>query len=257
MNKVISILGCGWLGFPLSDHLRTLGYQVKGSTTSAHKIAKLQSIGIQAYSIDLKAAAPRYDDFLDTEVLIITLPATQLAYFDKLLKNISPSVKIIYTSTTSVYLPSEYPIDENGILDEKSPHLLIEKLLKINQNTTTILRLAGLFNAERHPGKWFANKVLSNPNAPVNLIHLDDCIGIIEQVIKKNIWEQTFNACTDEHPSRKDFYTRATQVIGQQIREVLDTSTLSKLIDNKLLKNTLDYHFKISLNAFLQDYEIS
>ena len=135
--------------------------------------------------------------------------------------------------------------------------LLIEKLLKINQNPTTILRLAGLFNAERHPGKWFANKVLSNPNAPVNLIHLDDCIGIIEQVIKKNIWEQTFNACTDEHPSRKDFYTRATQVIGQQIREVLDTSTLSKLIDNKLLKNTLDYHFKISLNAFLQDYEIS
>ena len=33
----ISIIGLGWLGLPLADHLIEQGYQVLGSTTSKEK----------------------------------------------------------------------------------------------------------------------------------------------------------------------------------------------------------------------------
>ena len=49
MNKNISIIGCGWLGFPLAKHLIRLGYHIKGSTTSKDKLTKLESEGIEAF----------------------------------------------------------------------------------------------------------------------------------------------------------------------------------------------------------------
>jgi hypothetical protein len=35
---------------------------------------------------------------------------------------------------------------------------------------------------------------LENPDAPINLIHQTDCIGIILKIIEKNSWGETYNA---------------------------------------------------------------
>mgnify|MGYP003615968040 CR=1 FL=1 len=40
----ISILGCGWLGFPLAQKLIETGYEVKGSTTSESKLEALKKV---------------------------------------------------------------------------------------------------------------------------------------------------------------------------------------------------------------------
>ena len=49
---------------------------------------------------------------------------------------------------------------------------------------TTIVRLGGLIGYSRNPGRFFNNKKLvSNPDSKVNLIHRDDCINIIEQIV--------------------------------------------------------------------------
>jgi 3-hydroxyisobutyrate dehydrogenase-like beta-hydroxyacid dehydrogenase len=45
----ISILGCGWLGFPLGKYLVEKGHFVKGSTTSESKIALLSKVGIEPF----------------------------------------------------------------------------------------------------------------------------------------------------------------------------------------------------------------
>jgi hypothetical protein len=41
---------------------------------------------------------------------------------------------------------------------------------------------------------------MDNPDAPINLIHQADCIGIILKIMKKNLGE-TYNAATPVHPS--------------------------------------------------------
>ena len=47
--KVVSVIGCGWLGFPLAKLLINKGFSVKGSTTQQEKISLLENAGIEAY----------------------------------------------------------------------------------------------------------------------------------------------------------------------------------------------------------------
>ena len=50
---------------------------------------------------------------------------------------------------------------------------------------TTVIRFGGLIGYDRMPGKFLTGKKdLPNGDAPVNLIHRDDCVQIIYQIIK-------------------------------------------------------------------------
>jgi 3-hydroxyisobutyrate dehydrogenase-like beta-hydroxyacid dehydrogenase len=51
--KQISILGCGWLGFPLAKSLHQKGFRVYGSTTSVEKISVFENAGITPFSLRL------------------------------------------------------------------------------------------------------------------------------------------------------------------------------------------------------------
>ena len=76
MNK-ISILGCGWLGFPLAKSLHSKGYEVKGSTTSESKLDVLKNAGILPFQIQLEEnqIIGNIEDFLkETDILVIDIP---------------------------------------------------------------------------------------------------------------------------------------------------------------------------------------
>ena len=54
------------------------------------------------------------------------------------------------------------------------------KILLKNKNNT-ILRFGGLIGEERNPLKYLIQKEeILNSDAPINYIHLKDCIGIIK-----------------------------------------------------------------------------
>ncbi|MEX1062848.1 MAG: NAD(P)-binding domain-containing protein, partial [Balneolaceae bacterium] len=53
----ISVLGCGWLGYPLSRHLVKKGHRVCGSTTSVKKLDLLKAAGITPCLIEVSARA--------------------------------------------------------------------------------------------------------------------------------------------------------------------------------------------------------
>ena len=48
MNN-IGILGCGWIGIPLSKLLIKKGYSIKGTATSIEKTQSLLKLGIKSY----------------------------------------------------------------------------------------------------------------------------------------------------------------------------------------------------------------
>ena len=73
----ISILGCGWLGFPLAKALIENGFSVKGSTTSTDKLTALENAGITPFLIEIgeKRINGDVDQFLDqSQILIINIP---------------------------------------------------------------------------------------------------------------------------------------------------------------------------------------
>lgn len=244
----ISILGCGWLGIPLAKQLISLGHLVKGSTRSNLKVEKLKVEGILPYVIDLKQLDNRLDAFLCSEVLIIAITDKKIEHYFNLISSIekSPITKVLFISSTSVYDNNDGVINENSSLND-SPLVQIESLFQSNSNfKSTILRFSGLLGYDRKPGNFFSAKaIIKNPEAYVNMIHQDDCISIIENIFLQDAWGFTFNASTDSHPTRRDFYTKEISKTGRNTPLFDENSDNNyKIIDSSLLKSELNYDFK-------------
>ncbi|MFY9242158.1 MAG: NAD(P)H-binding protein [Polaribacter sp.] len=244
--KKISVLGCGWLGKPLAVSFLEDGFSVKGSTTSEDKIDDLEALEIETYLVNI-SEFEEYDTFLESDILIIAITSKDVDGFENLIAQIQESSiqKVIFISSTSVYATINKVMTEE---DEtvKSPLTEIENLFR--ENTffeTTIIRFAGLFGGERHPANWFKNgRKIPQPKGFVNMIHQEDCIEIIHEIINQNCWNEIFNACSNHHPTRREFYTLAKLSKGFDLPEFEENEVYEwKIISSKKLQNVLGYEF--------------
>jgi nucleoside-diphosphate-sugar epimerase len=259
----ISILGCGWLGLPLAKALLENEFSVKGSTTSVDKLPTFVNFGIQPYLIALSEneITGNLDAFLEnSKILIIDVPpklrGSEKEKFVSKIKNTIPFIqkssieKVLFISSTSVYGQVNLIVTEETELnpDTESGKQLVqaEQLLQSNPNfKTTILRFGGLIGEDRHPIKFLAGrKNIENPNAPINLIHQDDCIGIILKIIKLDCWNETYNAATPFHPSRKEYYAQKAIEFNLPLPEFnSETLTFGKTIASSKVETIFEYTF--------------
>jgi len=244
--KSVSILGCGWLGIPLGVSLLDEGYSVKGSTTREEKLPLLEAQNIEPFIIDI-TSFEEFDDFLHADILIIAITSKAIDAFENLIAQIQNSSiqKVIFISSTSVYgRINKVMTEEDAVL--KTPLTAIEDLFRENSFfETTILRFAGLFGGERHPSNWFKNgRKIPQPKGFVNMIHQEDCIEIIHQIIDQNCWNETFNACSNHHPTRRDFYTVAKLSANAELPEFEENEEYEwKVISSKKVQAVLGYTF--------------
>ena len=244
-EKTYSILGCGWLGIPLAKHFISNGIQVNGSTTSLRKLDALKAIGVIPYLINIENTK-NYKDFLDCNVLIIMITSKQLDAYKNLIQEIESATvnNVIFISSTSVYPRYNKNYTET---DETQDTLLlkVENLFRHSKKfTSTIIRFAGLYGGKRHPGNWFKDRKIPQPNGFVNMIHRDDCIAIISQIISESIFGETFNACVNHHPTRKDFYSHARKRLNKPEPKFEEGEVLEyKIISSAKLIARLNYHF--------------
>ena len=72
----ISIIGCGWVGMPLAEHLIKLNYSVTGSTTDSQKRKDLINQQITPCLLKIDSNNISYDntDIFKSPILIIMLP---------------------------------------------------------------------------------------------------------------------------------------------------------------------------------------
>lgn len=263
MTNQISILGCGWLGLPLAKSLLEKGFSVNGSTTSSDKISTQESNGIQAFQIELSEIEIKgeIDSFLkNSEILIIDIPpklrGVSSENFVKKIQNLIPFIekvkieKVIFISSTSVYADDNALVTEttkpNPDTESGKQLLATEILLQSNVNfKTTVVRFGGLIGEDRHPIHFLAGrKNIENPEAPINLIHQKDCIGIIKAVIDQNCFGETFNAVAPFHPTRKEYYTQKAKELGLLLPEFVNSKiAFVKIILSDKVEKVLDYHF--------------
>jgi len=244
--KRVSILGCGWLGTSLGVSLLDEGYSVKGSTTREEKLALLEAHQIVPFIVDI-ASFEEFDHFLEADILIISITSKDVDAFENLILQIQDSSiqKVIFISSTSVYPRiNKVMTEEDTVL--KTPLTAIENLFRENSFfETTILRFAGLFGDQRHPSNWFRNgRKIPQPKGFVNMIHKEDCIEIIHEIIDQNCWNETFNACSNNHPTRRDFYTVARLSANLELPEFEENQEYEwKIISSKKVQSVLDYTF--------------
>ncbi|HYG04578.1 MAG TPA: SDR family oxidoreductase [Chryseosolibacter sp.] len=250
----VSILGCGWLGLPLGVALKKLGFLVKGSTTHEEKLPLLHQHGIEPHVFDLSVPYESGSHFLDSEILIIAVPPKtrldggeqykrQIHHLAATLKE-TPIRKVILISTTAVYPNTNSIVTEEQALPEH-PLVVAERYLMESQDVkTAVLRFGGLIGPGRHPGRFFAGKTeVDLPDAPVNLISRNDCIHVITSIIDRNAWHELFNACADEHPSRREFYIEAAQLAGLEAPTFTNDRLRGKIINCDKIKARLGITF--------------
>jgi len=265
--KQISILGCGWLGLPLAKKLIEKGNSINGSTTSENKLSILQDVGINPFLVTLESesVSENISDFLaDSEILIIDIPpklravdpnVEKKAFLEKI-KNLIPFIekstikKVLFVSSTSVFGDDNSKITEETIPNPDTESgkqlVLAEKLLQENQNfETTILRFGGLIGEDRHPAKFLAGKEnLENPDAPINLIHQNDCIRIIEEIIDQSKWNEVFNAVAPFHPTREAYYSQKAIIMNlPEPKFSSEKSNIKKVVSSEKIENVLGYKF--------------
>ena len=272
----ISILGCGWLGLPLAKALLEKGFQINGSTTTKEKLLLLKNEGINPFLIDIPLSIDKenhgVESFSDSmtsflkgsDTLIIDIPpklrgdsaAAIEKTFVKKIVTLIPFIEkstvrnLLFVSSTSVYGESQMTVTEftKPEPDTESGKQLIEseQLLQSNSNfKTTSIRFGGLIGIDRQPGRYLAGREnLENPVAPVNLIHQEDCIGIILKIIEMNSWNETFNAVSSFHPTREKYYTeKAAELNLAEPKFDHSRSSIGKLIENDKVINLLKYTF--------------
>ena len=242
-------MGSGWLGLPLARRFASRGYHVNTSTTSPERLPELASVPSEGYVVDLREPLDGIDAFLQSSTLIVNITSKDIAGFEGLVKKIEGSAveAVLFVSSTSVYPASNKTVSEDaGDESPDHPLVIIENLFR--QSTrfrTTVVRFAGLIDGRRHPGRFFrGGKTVKNPDANVNLIHLDDCVDIVYRIVAGNVWGETFNACAETHPSKREYYTWAAVQAGVTEPEFDDTEDGAfKIVDNRKLKRVLTYEF--------------
>lgn len=260
--ETISVLGCGWLGLPLAEALPAKGFEVKGSVTAPEKHSLMRKMGIQPFRVIVKADHIEVDDpcFFETDLIILLIPPrrtddvelrfpAQVGQVIRFLKEYAVP-RVLFVSSTSVYpeIPRLMREEDATAPDKASGRALIEaeKLLTGNQAfMTTVVRFGGLIGADRDPARFLTRqKEIADGSKPVNLIHRDDCIQIIMELVRQKVWGETFNACCPVHPTRREFYGKASEISGIPAPVFKEGhSTFGKIVDSSKLTERLNYSF--------------
>lgn len=208
----------------------------------------LQSHQLNVFKVDIGQIESLSGDFLVADLLIIAIPEKEISHFENLISLVLKSTiqKVIFISSTSVYSDTNQVINETHPTNDTAlAH--IEKLWLSTQSIqTTILRLAGLMGYDRHPGNFFKEgRLIDHPEGFVNMIHREDSIAIILQIIEKQIWGEVLQAAADLHPTRRQFYTWAFQQLNRKLPEFNEQASNNyKIISNEKVKKILGYTFR-------------
>jgi nucleoside-diphosphate-sugar epimerase len=267
MKPTISILGCGWLGYPLALELVREGYIIKGSSRSEKKLQSMREEEISPFfiSFDPLGKGARINEFFKSDIIIIAIPPATSSnpsyYHPNQIMNIRDHIQrsevqaCIYISSTVVYPDSNGVVtEETAVLSENERAFAIvqaEKILQESSVPIAIIRCGGLVGYDRIPVTYLSylmheqiqrNKARKSADTPVNYVHRDDVIGIIKNVLDKKSWGEIFNAVAPEHPLRRD-------IILSKFPDsiILETSGFDgsyKVVDGNKVSLLLEYHYK-------------
>lgn len=262
--RSVSILGCGWLGLPLAKHLLDLRYPILGSTTSAGKIPVLQSCGIRPFLLE---AAPQLRGektaaFFNANLLFLNIPFERHlgdpSFYKKQVLSVVEHIHqgtvefVIFAGSTAVYPETAREATEDTPFRPPSGNARAQVLLEVEQLLlndpkfkTTVIRFGGLYGPGRPVGRFLAGKKgLSGGDKPVNLIHQQDCVRVVSEIIGHDVRGEIFNAVSDCHPTRKALYTAAARRAGLEAPEFISEGRRPyKIVRNDKLKKRLDFIF--------------
>jgi hypothetical protein len=212
------VQGAGWLGIPLIRALQQSGYEAHAGSRNAMQFRQhYPDIPVIGLNPDLK----QLPDLEAYDGLIAAFPPGvkqdgPLAYagrMGRLGSTLATNARFVMLSSTGVYADAAGTYAETDGVKDDHPVRLAEKALLETRSGALILRLGGLTASDRLIGRYFSERELSDPDAPVNFIHREDAVAaciylILQQAIG------IFNVVAPEHPTKSDVYSADLAALG-------------------------------------------
>jgi len=261
MVNGVAIIGCGWLGHALTKQLQANKCKVTVTTQNKEKKQKLILDNINAELLTLPVHHPKsvvLSAFSHETLIISITPQIRQGrsdYPEKIaqlveMAELGEVKRIILLSTSAVYNGLTGLVDEEAVLDINAEKVSIitraEQAAQDFSGKTVILRLAGLVGPERHPGRFMQGKrVLSEPQAFINLIHQDDAVGVLMEIITEQDITGTYNAVSATETCKEHYYQAAASALKLPVPEFsFETSMrFGKRINDAKLRDRLNYQF--------------
>ena len=280
------IVGCGYVGTRLGAELVRLGHEVFGVRRSADAGPALKAAGIQPLIADITqlqqlALLPGPFDW------IIHLVASsqgggaadyRQTYFNGTRNLVdwlqgAPPRKFVYTSSTGVYgqidgsqvkesSPTEPEADTAKVLVETEQLLLTS--FREKAWPAIVLRVAGIYGPDR--GHYFRQYLKNEARLEgrgerlMNMIHVDDLVGVLLAVLSHGRAGEIYNAVDDEPVAQVHFFRWLSETLGKWMPpaatgaegEFRKRGLTNKKVLNRKLKMELGYIFKYP--TFRQGY---
>ena len=253
----VSVVGCGWLGLPLAAALAADGHEVRGTTTTPAKLERIRAAGVTPHLVRL-APGPEGDveGLWDVDLLVVTVPPRDgdawLKRLDALLDTARERHgvrRFLFTSSTSVYAERGEVVDEADATPPASERgrrmRAAEERFLGGPGAALVLRLGGLYGEDREPARSLAGRRdVAGGDAPVNLVHRVDVVGVVQGLLSRDVRSGTFNIVADEHPTKRVFYASRAATLGLEPPQFSDEPARSKIVSNRKIKDVLAYTFR-------------
>lgn len=249
--KTFSILGAGWLGYPLASFLKEK-YKIKVSIKDEGKKEKFKSEGLNPFLLN-EENLDSLDDLLETDYLFINFPPSKfkdyIGFLNKIYshKKISNIEKIIFISSTSIYPDLDFIFTEefSSFESNSKSSKVYDAEVAIHDKTDLILRCSGLMGYNRIAGKRSSAKIVNDKDIKINYVHRDDVISATMFLITNNI-DGTFNLAVNKHPTKEEIYLFNSKKYGFKKSIFKDEKGLkNRIIDGRKL-TSLGFKYKYS-----------
>lgn len=281
----VLILGCGYVGLPLGAELVRQGHQVFGVRRSTQGLEPLRAAGIHACQVDITdpQQLQRLPGPFDWVVNLVSSghggrEEYQRVYVDGTRSLISwlteqPPNRFVYTSSTGVYGQTDSSqVKETSPTEPASPtsrilvqaENLLRQAFQEKSFPAITLRVAGIYGPERgHHFRQFLRNEVRIPGKGeriMNMIHLDDLVGIILATLKDARPGEIYNVVDDEPVMQVHFFRWLSETLGKWMPPFSEDEeqiqrkrgATSKKVLNRKLKMELGYKFKYP--TFRQGY---
>lgn len=256
------IIGCGYLGRRVARQWTAHGDTVFALTRTAAHAEEFGQNGLTPIvgditNVESLAGLPEVESILFAVGLDRRTGHSQRDVYvgglDNVLHNIHGNVpRMMYISSTSVYGQNQGEwVDESSPCQPDSPNgqvcLDAERLLQQKVPQANILRLAGIYGPGRVVGRAEALRAghvpEGNPDAWLNLIHVDDAVAAVLACDRRGAPGATYLVC-DGHPCRRrDYYSLLAAMVGVPdpfaSTEQSPTPNLNKRCCNRRLREEL------------------
>jgi nucleoside-diphosphate-sugar epimerase len=263
------IIGCGYLGKRVAAEWLAQGHKIFALTRSEEHADRFRSQGIEPIigdvtNVDSLSQLPEAETVLYAVGFDRESGQSQREIYVDGLGNVLKQItsrfgRLIAISSTSVYGQSEAEwVDEtsptqparlNGIVCLEAERLVWKyspHQEPHSSTTTNILRLAGIYG----PGRLLrrldevksGKPIADNPDAWLNLIHVDDAVRAILACEKRSQPGETYLVCDDKPVTRREFYQTLAELVSAETPKFTrndDPQSLNKRCSNRKIHEEL------------------